>query len=647
MCGIAGKIYFNKGGNKERDLLLMAKKIAYRGPDDQGIYINEDKTVGLVNLRLAVQDLSAKGHMPMSFQDKYVITYNGEIYNFGQQRKYLEKDGYKFKSHSDTEVILALYDKYGIKCLDRLRGMFAFAIYDRVNQRIFLARDRIGKKPLKYFVNSEVFIFASELKAILTQKEVHAAPDFLAIHHYLTYGYTPAPLTGFEGIQKLEPGHYMTLDLTTNTVTKKKYWEPDFSAKLDLSEKEWCDRIVRELEDSTRIRMVADVPVGAFLSGGVDSSAVVAMMARNSKKPIKTFTIAFKEEEYNETEYAKNIADMYKTEHTVLEANPEDVELLPQLAYQYEEPFADASAVVTYMVSKLARQYVTVILNGDGGDENFAGYDRYRRLKRDAIVDSLWFAHPFMHFAARHIESQNPWLSRIDRFLEKAKLPLADRFVSYNSYFLNADKEKLYSPRHPELVSGSDSLTGTEQRRMLKQVQHDVNSYSIYQDKFLSSHALDPRDAALYADLTTYLPDDLLAKVDIASMSNSLEARSPLLDHQFIELAYKIDFDLKVKGYGKNTEFKYIFKKALEGIVPNENLYRPKKGFSIPLSKWFSGDLNKYAESILLNKNTHTKKLFNQQEIKRMLKSHSEETDFGPKLWSLLTLELWWKQYFK
>lgn len=656
MCGIAGKIYWEKGGNSQKDLFLMAKKIAYRGPDDEGIYINEEKTVGLVNLRLAIQDLSPKGHMPMSFKDKYVITFNGEIYNFGQQRKYLERDGYKFRSHSDTEVILALYDKYGVKCLEHLRGMFAFAIYDRVHQTVFLARDRIGKKPLKYFMDSNVFIFASELKAILTQKDVTAAPDFLAIHHYLTYGYTPAPLTGFEGIQKLEPGHYMILDLTKNTVSKKKYWEPDFTAKLDLSEKEWCKRIVRELEDSTKIRMIADVPVGAFLSGGVDSSAVVAMMARNSKKAVKTFTIAFKEEEYNETEYAQNIADMYKTEHVVLEANPEDVELLPQLAYQYEEPFADASAVVTYMVSKLAREYVTVILNGDGGDENFAGYDRYSRLKRDVIVDSLWWAHPFMHFAAHHIESDNPVLGKIDRFLEKAKLPLADRFVTYNSYFKNEDKEKLYSnyltnvltSRHAGLDPVSASFAGMGQRQIADQVRNDelTNSYSIYRDKFNSSHALDACDQALYADLTTYLPDDLLTKVDIASMANSLEARSPLLDHQMIELACKIDFDLKVKGYGKNTQYKYIFKKALEGIVPNENLYRPKKGFSIPLSKWFSGSLNKYAESVLLAKNAYTKKMFNQQEVKRMLKAHSEETDFGPQLWSLLTLELWFKAYF-
>jgi asparagine synthase (glutamine-hydrolysing) len=365
------------------------------------------------------------------------------VYNFKEERVKLEKNGYKFRSHSDTEVILALYDKYGTNCLEHLRGMFAFAIYDKQRNVVFLARDRIGKKPLKYYQDANTFIFASELKAILTQKEVKKTPDYLAIHHYLTYGYTPAPWTGFEGIQKLEPGTFLLLDLGKHTTVKRKYWEPDFTAKVELSENEWEKRIRKELEEAVQLRMIADVPVGAFLSGGVDSSAVVALMAQNSKKPIKTFTIAFKEKEYNETEFAQNIVDRYKTEHTILEANPENIELMPTLAYQYEEPFADASAVVTYMVSKLAREHVTVVLNGDGGDELFAGYDRYKRLKRDAAVDSVKWIHPLMHFAAKHINSKNEYIDKVDTFLEKAQLPLADRFVTYNSYFLNDDKEKV------------------------------------------------------------------------------------------------------------------------------------------------------------------------------------------------------------
>jgi asparagine synthase (glutamine-hydrolysing) len=641
MCGIAGKIYWENGFNTESDLLKMQKAIAYRGPDDHGIFINEDKAVGFVNLRLAIQDLTPLGHMPMNYKNRYTITYNGEIYNFKEQRKRLEKEGYKFRSHSDTEVILALYDKYKEKCLQYLRGMFAFAIYDHELQTVFIARDRIGKKPVKYFMDNKVFIFASELKSILTQKEVEKEPDFLAINDYLTYGYIPSPKTGFLGIQKLEPGHYLLINLIRNEVTKKKYWEPDFSAKLELSEKEWCKRIVDGLEESVKLRMISDVPVGAFLSGGVDSSAVVAMMARISKNPIKTFTIAFKEPEFNETEYAQNIVDRYKTDHTILEANPEDIELLPFLAKQFEEPFADASSVVTYMVSKLAREHVTVILNGDGGDELFAGYDRYIRLKRDAAIDEAKWAHPFMHFGAKHIDSKNKWLNQVDRFLEKAKLPLADRFVTYNSYFTNEQKKKLLDRRGNPLWLPSDDQKGQAQGQPIQ-----PDSYQLYRSKFSQSNAIDPRDAALYADLTTYLPDDLLVKVDIASMANSLEARSPILDHQFVELAAKMDFDLKVRGYGKNAELKYIFKKALEPIVPKENLYRPKRGFSIPLSKWFSGDLNKYTKSILLNKNAKTKDLLNQSEIKRMLEAHSEETDFGPQLWSLLTLELWSQAYF-
>lgn len=630
MCGIAGKIYWEQGFNNEKDLSRMSKKIEHRGPDDEGMYINDDRTVGLVNRRLAIQDLSPKGHMPMDFQNKYVITYNGEMYNFKDVRKRLERENYRFKSNTDTEVILALYDKYGIKCLEHMRGMFAFALYDKTRETVFIARDRIGKKPLKYFMNSQVFIFASELKAILTQKEVKRVPDFIAIHHYLTYGYTPSPWTGFEGIQKLEPGHFLYINLTKNTLEKKKYWEPDFTAKLELSEKEWKKKILRELEEATKLRMVADVDIGAFLSGGVDSSAVVAMMAKNSKKPIKTFTIAFKEKEYNETEYAQNIVDMYNTDHTILEANPEDIEILPELAFRYEEPFADASAVVTYMVSKLARKHVSVILNGDGGDELFAGYSRYIRLKRDAVIDSIGALAPLgipVTAVLAQKTGKERW-TRAHQFLVKSKMPLSDRFVTYNSYFKNKDKERLYSGYFRDIVL-------------------PINSYEIYRERFRSSNALDRRDKAVYADITSYLPEDLLAKVDIASMAVSLEARSPILDHHMVELAAKIDFDLKVKGYGKNAELKYIFKKALEDIVPKENLYREKRGFSIPLSKWFSGDLNKYAKSMLLSKTAHTKKLFNQNEIKRMLSEHSEEIDFGPQLWSLLTLELWFQSYFK
>ena len=626
MCGIAGKIYFNNQEVEGSELLLMSKKIEHRGPDDEGIYISKDRKAGLVNRRLAIIDLSSKGHQPMQFKGRYWITFNGEIYNYQIEKEKLEKGGYKFNSKSDTEIILALYDKYGERCLKHLRGMFAFAIYDERENTLFLARDRIGKKPLKYFLDGSVFIFASELKAILTQKEIYKSLDWFAIHNYLTYGFVPSPNTGFSGIKKLEPGHYLTLDIKSKKIKNNRYWFPDFSEKLQLSEKEWCDKILEVLEESTRLRMIADVPIGAFLSGGVDSSGVVATMSALSVKPIKTFTIVFEEEKYNEKKYANRIAKMYKTDHHELLAQPESIdELLPNLTYQYEEPYADSSAVITYMVSKLAREYVTVILNGDGGDENFTGYDRFDRLNRDVFLDKFQRILRPAGIPLTSILSQTgvPLFKRAYKFLQKSRLPLSDRFVTYNCYFTNDDKKLIYSDYFNDLTK-------------------NVNSYEIVSNKFEKSKTSDPRDDALYSDMTSYLPDDLLTKVDIASMSVSLEARSPFLDHNIIELACKIPFNLKLK----NGEHKYILKKALEKIVPKENLYRQKLGFSIPLDKWFTGKLNKYAESVLLNKNALTRKLFNQNEIRRMLKSHTEKTDFGSKLWLLLTLELWFKNFF-
>jgi len=619
MCGIAGKIYFGRGDVLEHDLKSMAKKIAHRGPDDEGIFISRDKKVGLVNRRLAIIDLSPKGHQPMSYKNRYWITFNGEIYNFQVKKKFLEKEGYRFNSNCDTEVITALYDKYGSGCLEHLRGMFAFAIYDSHKNILFLARDRLGKKPLKYYLSSEVFIFASELKALLTQREIHKEPDWLAIHHYLTYGYVPAPMTGFVGINKLEPGHYLWIDIAKNKIEKKQYWKPDFTKKLQLSESEWCEKILSELEEATKLRMISDVPIGAFLSGGADSSAVVAMMARLSNKPVKTFTIGFKEKTHDETKYARAIAKLYKTDHTEFTAEAESIEILPNLIRQFEEPYANSSFIVSYIVAKMAREKVTVILNGDGGDENFVGYDsRHFRLKRDVLADKFGFALDYLGLPL----AKTLGINKVSKFLEKRKTPLADRYLSYNVYLENKDKESLYTDRFKETCSS--------------------NSYEIVRKKFEESGAPDPKDRALYYDLTSYLPDDLLTKVDLTSMLVSLEGRSPFTDHKMVELACQIPFDLKIK----NGVSKYILKKALEKIVPKENLYRPKQGFSVPLGTWFRGNLGLFAKEKLLRKGAFTQKLFDKDRVRKLLNSHHGKNDVGLKLWSILTLELWFEEYF-
>lgn len=632
MCGIAGKVYLNHGEiitNKE--MTEMAQKIAHRGPDNQGIYISKDKRIGLLNRRLAIIDLTPKGHQPMNFANRYWITFNGEIYNFKGERAILEKEGYKFDSNTDTEVILALYDKYKERCLERLRGMFAFAIYDSYKSTIFLARDRIGKKPLKYYWGGNVFIFASELKAILTQKEVRPSPDWYAIYHYLTYGYVPSPRTGFENIYKLEPGHCLLIDLKKRVLTKRRYWKPDFTQKLDLSEAEWCKKILEELEEATKIRMIADVPVGAFLSGGVDSSSVVATMANLSSKPIKTFTIGFKEAKNDERAYAERIVKLYHTDHTALVAKPESIEeLLPKLVYFYEEPFADSGSIVTYMVCKLASKIVKVVLTGDGGDENFGGYDnRIWRLSRDIRLNNLLsFIRPLGIPITKNLAefTQSHLLKRIEKFLEKSKLPLEYRYVTYNCYFTEEEKKELFQDEFAKFSNLSK-----------------LNSYIIAKKKFRESNANDPRDQALYFDLVSWLPDSQMTKIDIASMSVSLETRSPFLDQKMVELACRIPFDLKVK----RAEYKYILKKAVEKIIPKENIYRKKMGFSIPLSKWFTGDLNNYARKILLSKKSFVHNFIEENHIKTMLSKHTPNADYGPKLWSLLTLELWYKNYFQ
>lgn len=623
MCGIAGKVSLKQSCITQNELNKMSLSIHHRGPDDEGTYISPDSKVGLVSRRLAIIDLSKKGHQPMNYQKRYWITFNGEIYNFQELRRTLLKKGYKFNSNTDTEVILALFDLYKTKCLEKLRGMYAFAIYDPMEQILFLARDRVGKKPLKYYFKDDTFIFSSELKAIVTQKEVLKEIDLLSVHNFLTYGFVHAPNTGFKNINKLEPGHYLILNIHKKTLTKVKYWEPDFSQKLKLSEDEWSQRIIEELTEATRLRMIADVPVGAFLSGGVDSSAVVAVMAGLSNKPIKTFTIGFKEKDYDETKYAQNIVDLYHTDHTILTVDPENIEILPDLVYQYEEPYADSSAIITYLVSKIARKHVTVILNGDGGDENFAGYDRYSKFKRDNIMDKI--PQSIKSFGEK-ITNRNKGhlISRANRFIKKSRSLLSERFVSYNSIFENDAKKNLYSKHFIDITNRYDSN-------------------KIMELLFSKALVTDPLDKALWADITTYFPEDLLVKVDIASMAVSLEARSPFADYKMVNLAAQIPYNLKVKG---KDSYKYILKKSLEKIVPMENLYRKKMGFSIPLSHWFSGKINSYTSSILLSKNAKTKDLFNQSEIKSMLSNHSLETDYGSKLWSLLTLELWMQQYF-
>lgn len=630
MCGITGKIYFNKGKNIDPVLLRkMTDTITYRGPDDDGFYIN--KNIGLGHRRLAIIDLSLAGHQPMSNEDSTVwIVFNGEIYNFNELRPDLEKRGHRFRSHSDTETIIHLYEEYGEKCLQYLRGMFAFAIWDAKQQKLFLARDRVGKKPLKYYIGKDFIVFASELKALLKDPEVPREIDYEAIHHYLTFQYVPHPMTGFKGIQKLPPAHYLNVTLTGPKAIvsqPKRYWRLDYSKKLKLSENEWKKIIIEKLEEAVKIRMIADVPLGAFLSGGIDSSTIVALMAKNSSKPIKTFSIGFKEASHNELPYARLIADKFKTEHTEFIVEPKTLEILPTIIYHYEEPYADSSAIPTYYVSKLTRKHVTVALNGDGGDENFAGYPWYNIHKYTgfyshipAIIQKL--IRGGVVFGAHFVK--NTLLNRGVRFANSIGETPQQRYLRYISYFHSDEKGELYAPEFLRLSENYDSFDF-------------LNTY------FQEASGSDPIDQALYVDINSYLPDDLLVKVDIASMAVSLEGRSPFLDHEFMELCAAIPSGLKLKGLEK----KYILKRAIESLIPHENIYRRKKGFGVPIEHWFRGDGINYVREMLFNNNTLTNRLFKKEAIEKILDEHAyTKINHSNKMWSLLTLEIWWQKFF-
>jgi asparagine synthase (glutamine-hydrolysing) len=628
MCGIAGKISLSDTSVSTAAVETMCDALRHRGPDDSGTYLSPDRKVALGHRRLAIIDLSPLGHQPMRYLDRYEIVFNGEIYNFQEVRASLEKDGYAFKSLSDTEVILALYDKYREKCVNHLRGMFAFAIYDEREQTLFAARDRVGKKPFKYFFDGKTLLFASELKAILTQPEYVREPDYAAIHHYLTLQYVPAPLTGFVGIAKLEPGHYLKLDLKTRTLDKVRYWKLDYSEKLDLPEDEWKRRIIDTLEESVKLRMISDVPIGAFLSGGVDSSAVVALMARNSTQPIKTFSIGFKEEKYNELPYAKRVAEAFGTDHTEFVVEPHAIELLPMLVRQYEEPYADSSALPTYLVSQLTREHVTVALNGDGGDENFAGYTRYAALQASLFLEHFsWLAKTIGVPVTKLLTDAVPTTltHRIHQLTKTLSTDYRERYMGFTSYFTNEQKAELYTESFKTKVG-------------------DQNTYQIIADRFLESGSRNRTEQAVYADFVTYLPEDLLAKVDIATMAVSLEGRSPFLDHKLLELSAQIPFNLKLKGL---NDKKYILKEALRGLVPDEIMDRPKMGFGVPIDHWFRHELKDYAYEKLIHGELVRREIVRQDAVRQILDQHTgTNINLAPHIWALLTLELWFEEYF-
>jgi asparagine synthase (glutamine-hydrolysing) len=608
----------------------MIEAQAHRGPDDWGVWSDERCALG--HRRLSIIDLSEAGRQPMANAGGGVlITFNGEIYNFQQLRRELESLGHNFRTRTDTEAIIYAYEQWGVDCLARLRGMFAFGIWDRKLRRLFLARDRVGKKPLFYARFGDRFLFASELQGILADKDVPREVDPRAIDAYLSYGYVPAPRTAFKGIYKLPPAHFLTLDLKHTGFEKhiERYWSLDYEPKIRISEEEACEVLREKMSEAVRLRMISDVPLGAFLSGGIDSSVVVGLMAKVSGAKVKTFSIGFNEAAYDETAHARRIAERWETDHHEFVVEPDALSILPKLVRHYGEPYADSSAIPTFYVAQMTRRHVTVALNGDGGDESFAGYERYLANYLAERMQSV----PGMAMAARALgrvipDSINPKsrARQARRFLAVASRPMAERYPRWLKMFQDEAKPRTYSPEFIGQLNG----------------HADESLKSLFNGPLVSGAPPDPVDAAMAVDIASYLPYDLLVKVDITSMANSLEARSPFLDHEVMEFAARLPVEIKFRG----RRLKHLLKRAFADLLPPENVNRRKMGFGVPVGQWFRGPLRELLRDSLLSQQSLKRGYFREPEVRRLVDEHLERrADHSFQLWNLVMLELWHREF--
>lgn len=618
MCGIAGIV--GPGARaRVQAMREMRELIVHRGPDSPGEYVDDGAALGVRRLR--VIDL-ATGDQPIHNEDRTVwIVFNGELYNFRELRNELAAKGHTFATKTDTEVIVHLYEDFGDRFVERIDGMFAVAVWDTKTATLILARDRMGKKPLLYAEQAGELIFASEHAALLAGLRERPGVDPQAVRRYLRFGYVPAPTDAFQGVRKLLPAHVLTWHAGRSSI--RRYWTLPTPATSKVSEADAVDELRALLRRSVERRLVADVPIGAFLSGGVDSSAVVATMA-SLTKTVKTFTISFDESEFSEARYARQVAEQFGTEHHEFIVRPQALEVLPLLVKHYGEPYADSSAIPTYYLSKLTREHVTVALNGDGGDEAFAGYERYYAARVASALDAIPMAlrRPVLATIAGAIpDSLSPRSTarRARRFLQAAALDPAERYLRWVGVF---DASQLGG------LLAADFASATQPA----------------EDALLSNgaHASDPALVAQLHDIAHYLPDDLLVKVDIASMANSLEVRSPFLDRELVEFAVRLPMSLKIRGSNR----KYLLKKAFDGILPAESLYRRKQGFGVPIGEWFRGELRSLAEDTILSERALARGYFRREPLTALVRDHTEgRADHTHRLWALLMLELWHTEF--
>ena len=622
MCGITG--VFDTRGKTEisRSLLdRMNQSLFHRGPDAGGVHL--ESGVGLGHRRLSIIDLST-GQQPLYNEDgSVVVVFNGEIYNFQELVPELQALGHVFRTRSDTEVIVHAWEAWGAKCVQRFRGMFAFALWDRNRQVMFLARDRLGVKPLYYSVLPDGhLIFGSELKALLVHPALPREMDPLAVEDYFAYGYIPEPRSIFKGVYKLPPACTLTLQRGKPVSQPEEYWDVSFKSSLRLNEQDASEELIHRLRESVKIRLISEVPLGAFLSGGVDSSAVVAMMAGLSADPVVTCSISFGDAAFNEAAYAQTVADQYHTQHHVEQVDPDDISLVDRLASVYDEPYADSSAMPTYRVCELARKEVTVALSGDGGDENFGGYRRYRLHVNEERLRSmlpLQLRRPAFGLLGR-LYPKADWAPRV--FRAKATFEALAR-NSVEAYFHGVSilhdgmRSDLFSARFRSELQGYSAVD------VLKR----------HAERAPSDH---PLSLVQYLDLKTYLVGDINTKVDRASMAHGLEVREPLMDHTLVEWLASLPPELKLcRGEGK-----YLLKKALEPYLPQGILYRPKMGFAVPLAKWFRGPLRQAMKAAVLGPVLADTGWFNAPYLHRLVEDHqSGRRDYSAPLWTLMMFE--------
>lgn len=629
MCGICGIVQRHEAFTiRPETLQRMNDVIAHRGPDDEGFFAASK--VGLAMRRLSIIDLNT-GHQPIHNEDESLqIVFNGEIYNYQELRQSLEEAGHQFYTKSDTEAIVHGYEEYGAEVVHHLRGMFAFAIWDHKTDTLFLARDRPGIKPLHYYLDEEKFLFGSEIKAILQCERVPREINMNALDRFLTYEYVSSPETIFQGIYKLPPGHFLLF--RHGELRIEQYWDNLPVTPEKHEEAYYAHHLAELLEQSVKIRMISDVPLGALLSGGIDSSTVVGFMAKHSSQPVKTFSIGFEDQTYNELEYARTVSKHFGTKHYEFIIKPDAVDLVEHLVKNLDEPFGDFSIFPTYLVCKMAREHVTVALSGDGGDELFAGYDTY-------IADRLARTYQKFPAALRH-QAITPLIERIPpspqkkglvnrtkRFIEGTMLPPELMHTRWMMFLHDQEKQQLY--------------TGD-----LLEAYKRGNTCQYIQEYFTRSarNGVSPLAQQEYVDIKTYLTDDILVKVDRMSMAPSLEARVPFLDHKVMEFAATIPTHLKLKGFTT----KYILKKAAADLLPEKILTRGKEGFSIPIKNWLMNELRPLLLDTLATERIKQRGYFQPDYVQRLVQEHlTGKANHSHRLWALMVFEIWHQMYLE